>query len=135
MPNIFHQAGELYKWRILIQTLVSRELKARYRGTVLGFLWSFVNPLLLMIVYTIVFGSIMKSGDPAFIEVAPGQENAYAAYIVEKLKPRAVIPYDRSGSATAQKELADELGRKYLRLEYSLFRDAGDRWHYIRKIR
>ncbi len=51
----------LYKYRVLIQNLVSRELKARYRGTVLGFLWSFFNPLLLMIVYTLVFGFIIRS--------------------------------------------------------------------------
>jgi lipopolysaccharide transport system permease protein len=57
---------QLYKYRVLIQNLVSRELKARYRGTVLGFLWSFINPLLLMTVYTIVFGFILKPRDPAF---------------------------------------------------------------------
>jgi len=57
---------ELYRYRVLIQNLVSRELKARYRGTVLGFLWSFFNPLLLMSVYTIVFGFILKPKDPAF---------------------------------------------------------------------
>jgi lipopolysaccharide transport system permease protein len=56
----------LYKYRVLIQNLVSRELKARYRGTVLGFLWSFFNPLLLMIVYTLVFGFIIRPRDPAF---------------------------------------------------------------------
>lgn len=50
---------ELLRHRQLILTLVSRELKARYRGTVLGFFWSFVNPLLLMVVYTIVFGFIV----------------------------------------------------------------------------
>jgi len=57
---------ELYMCRILIQNLVVRELKARYRGTVLGFLWSFFNPLLLMIVYTAVFGFIIRPRDPAF---------------------------------------------------------------------
>ncbi len=57
---------ELYRYRGLIQNLVSRELKARYRGTVLGFLWSFINPLLLMIIYTIVFGFIIGPRDPAF---------------------------------------------------------------------
>lgn len=50
---------ELYKFRQLIMTLVTRELKARYRGTVFGFLWSFLNPLLLLIVYSIVFGVIL----------------------------------------------------------------------------
>jgi len=68
--------------------------------------------------------------DLAFIEVTPGQENAYAAYIVEKLKPKVVIPYDRSGNAVSQQELATELGRKYPGLQFGLVRDAGDRLHY-----
>lgn len=50
---------ELFKYRQLILTLVTRELKARYRGTVFGFLWSFLNPLLLLVVYFIVFGVIL----------------------------------------------------------------------------
>ena len=66
MPKIIRNLTELYKCRVLIQNLVSRELKARYRGTVLGFLWSFVNPLLLMTVYTVVFGFIIQPKDPAF---------------------------------------------------------------------
>jgi len=49
----------LFKFRPLIQSLVSRELKARYRGSVLGFLWSFVNPLLLLLTYTVVFTLIL----------------------------------------------------------------------------
>jgi len=40
---------------------VARELKARYRGSVLGFFWSFVNPLLLLLVYSIVFAYIMPA--------------------------------------------------------------------------
>ncbi|MBE0460611.1 MAG: ABC transporter permease [Candidatus Aminicenantes bacterium] len=66
MLRIFKRLKELYKYRALIQNLVSRELKARYRGTVFGFLWSFLNPLLLMIVYTVVFGFIIRPRDPAF---------------------------------------------------------------------
>ncbi len=53
------QVRSLLRYRLLIQSLVSRELKARYRGSVLGFFWSFVNPLLLLITYTIVFTRIM----------------------------------------------------------------------------
>ena len=45
----------LFRFRLLIQSLVSRELKARYRGTVLGFFWSFINPLLLLLTYGLVF--------------------------------------------------------------------------------
>lgn len=46
---------ELFNYRALIEILVIRELKARYRGTVLGFLWSFVNPIVLMSIYVLVF--------------------------------------------------------------------------------
>jgi lipopolysaccharide transport system permease protein len=46
---------QLFRYRGLVQSLVARDLKARYRGSVLGFLWSFVNPLLLLLIYTFVF--------------------------------------------------------------------------------
>src|SRR5574341_1564058 len=55
------QLRTLFRYRLLIQSLVSRELKARYRGSVLGFFWSFFNPLLLLIVYTIVFNYILPN--------------------------------------------------------------------------
>ncbi len=51
---------ELWQYRALIWALATRELKARYRGSVLGFLWTFVNPLLLMTVYLLVFGVFLK---------------------------------------------------------------------------
>lgn len=66
MIRLIKNLVDLYKYRVLIQTLVSRELKARYRGTVLGFFWSFFNPLLLLTVYTVVFGFIIMPRDPAF---------------------------------------------------------------------
>ena len=66
MSRLLKNLGDLYRYRVLIQNLVVRELKARYRGTVLGFLWSFFNPLLLMIVYTAVFGLIIRPRDPSF---------------------------------------------------------------------
>lgn len=46
---------ELYRYRVLIWSLVVRHLSIRYRGSVLGFLWSFLNPLCLMLVYMLVF--------------------------------------------------------------------------------
>ena len=51
----------LLGYRVLIQTLVARELKARYRGSVLGFFWSFANPLLLLLVYTFVFSVVLPA--------------------------------------------------------------------------
>lgn len=59
--DMIRKFNELVKYRQLISTMVSRELKARYRGTVLGFFWSFVNPLLLLMVYFVVFGIILPT--------------------------------------------------------------------------
>ena len=52
------------RYRGLIQSLVARELKARYRGSVLGFFWSFFNPLLLLLVYTFVFNNVLQARSP-----------------------------------------------------------------------
>jgi len=60
-----HNLARLFRYRGLIQSLVARELKARYRGSVLGFFWSFINPLLLLLVYSFVFTFVMPaSHDP-----------------------------------------------------------------------
>jgi ABC-type polysaccharide/polyol phosphate export permease len=50
---------QVFRDRALISSLVARELKARYRGSVLGFLWTFANPLLLLGIYTFVFTVVM----------------------------------------------------------------------------
>lgn len=50
----------LVSFRGLVSTLVARELKARYRGSVLGFFWSLVTPLVLLAVYTFVFSYIFR---------------------------------------------------------------------------
>ena len=56
LANVRH----LFRYRALIQSLVARDLKARYRGSALGFFWSFVNPLLLLLVYTFVFTVVIR---------------------------------------------------------------------------
>lgn len=52
----FHRA--IFRYRSLLHNLVRRDQKLQYRNTVLGFLWSFLNPLLLMLVFVVVFGEI-----------------------------------------------------------------------------
>lgn len=53
---------ELYAYRQMIASLVRKDLRGRYKGSVLGFLWTFINPLLQLLVYTLVFSVIMKNG-------------------------------------------------------------------------
>jgi ABC-type polysaccharide/polyol phosphate export permease len=56
---MLHNLLRLTRYRALIQSLVARELKARYRGSILGFFWSFINPLSLLLIYTFVFKYVM----------------------------------------------------------------------------
>lgn len=51
---------QLYRHRVLVDVLIRRELKGRYRGTVLGLMWSFVNPLVLVAIYSLVFSIYMR---------------------------------------------------------------------------
>ncbi len=61
---MLHNLRALVRYRGLIQSLVARDLKARYRGSVLGFFWSFVNPLLLLLIYSFVFTTVLpRTGD------------------------------------------------------------------------
>ncbi len=57
---MWHSLARLFRHRVLIQTLVVRELKARYRGSVLGYLWTFIHPLMLLGVYTFVFKYVFQ---------------------------------------------------------------------------
>ena len=61
---MLHNLARLGRYRGLIQSLVARELKARYRGSVLGFFWSFINPLLLLLVYSFVFKFVITNKNP-----------------------------------------------------------------------
>lgn len=52
---------EIYDYRQMIFSLVRKDLRGRYKGSVLGFLWTFINPLLQLVVYTIVFSYILPT--------------------------------------------------------------------------
>lgn len=51
---------EIIEYRSMLWGLILSELRTRYRGSVLGFLWTFVNPLLTLLVYTLVFSTVMR---------------------------------------------------------------------------
>ena len=57
---------EIYEYRLMIYSLVKRDLRGKYKGSVLGFMWTFVNPLLQLLVYNMVFSIIMKAGVDKF---------------------------------------------------------------------
>lgn len=51
---------ELYQYRELLKTNVKKDIRGKYKGSFLGVLWSFINPLLMVVVYAIVFPYIMR---------------------------------------------------------------------------
>lgn len=61
--KLLRRIRELWNYRDLIRNLVSRDLKVRYRNSVLGVAWSWANPLLMMLVLTVVFNLLAGRAD------------------------------------------------------------------------
>ena len=60
--NLFNTAGEIVsRYSYLMKTLVLRDFKVRYKASLLGVLWSFLNPLLMTLVYLFVFSTLFQS--------------------------------------------------------------------------
>lgn len=59
--NLLPDLDELYKYRFLLRNLIVRDLKVRYKNSVLGVLWSLLNPLLMMVVFSLVFGVLSNN--------------------------------------------------------------------------
>ena len=57
---------ELYRYRDLIKTLVARDLKVRYRRSAIGFLWTMLHPLMMMLVLSFVFSHLFRMDLPNF---------------------------------------------------------------------
>ena len=58
---------EIYKYREFLKTSVRKDIRGKYKGSFLGVLWSFVNPLLMTLVYAIVFPFILRSGPEHYV--------------------------------------------------------------------
>jgi ABC-2 type transport system permease protein len=60
MTTLSGVISSLYGYRELLKSLVVRDMKLKYRGSVFGFIWSLANPLLMIVVYTIAFTFILR---------------------------------------------------------------------------
>lgn len=60
------KVGAFKKFTPLLQELVVRDIKVRYRHSALGLIWTVLNPLLMMVVITIVFSTLFKQNIPNF---------------------------------------------------------------------
>jgi ABC-type polysaccharide/polyol phosphate export permease len=63
MKQLFYDLREVWQYRALLYMLVMRDLKARYRGSILGIAWSYFQPLGMMLALTFAF-SVISSGPP-----------------------------------------------------------------------
>jgi len=80
------QVRNLWKYREMIWNLVVRDLKVKYKGSALGFLWSFLNPLILMTLYWIIFTKLapdMKRDIPTI----GGRELNYGIFLIASMWP------------------------------------------------
>lgn len=59
---------ELIQYRELLKTNIQKEIRGKYKGSFLGVLWSFLNPLLMVVVYAIVFPYIMRVKVPNYLQ-------------------------------------------------------------------
>ena len=87
---------ELYHYREMLFSLVRKDLRGRYKGSVLGFLWTFINPLMQLLVYTFVFTVIL-----------PAQVEHYSLYLFVALIPWIFFSAAMTGGAgsiVAQKD-------------------------------
>ena len=71
--NVFER---IYNYRELLKSNVKKEIRGRYKNSILGVLWSFLNPLLQLAVYSIIFGALLA-----------GSDNTYHIYICVALIP------------------------------------------------
>jgi len=63
---MFADIKKLFSYRELLLSLTKKELKVKYRGSVLGFFWSLLNPILTMLVYSFVFSIVLRGGVQEF---------------------------------------------------------------------
>lgn len=61
--NVFQK---IYQYRELLKTNVKKEIRGRYKNSILGVMWSFLNPLLQLAVYAVIFGALLAGGDPTY---------------------------------------------------------------------
>ena len=101
--------------RELLVGMVRKELKIKYKNSILGFAWSLLNPLLYLVVFYVAFTIILKSGIPAFpiwllsgllvwnlfstgLGAATGSVVGNAALVKKVSFPREILPLAAVGS-------------------------------------
>ena len=64
--GVVERMRRIYRYRELLTGMVRKELKVKYKNSVLGFAWSLLNPLMILVVYYFAFQVILGAGLPQF---------------------------------------------------------------------
>jgi lipopolysaccharide transport system permease protein len=64
--GIAGKLAELWAYRDLMRNMVMRDLRARYKNSILGYFWSLINPLLTMLIFWLVFSVLLRNNIPMF---------------------------------------------------------------------
>jgi ABC-type polysaccharide/polyol phosphate export permease len=75
-------AAQVWEYRTLVGNLAIRELKSRYKKSVLGWAWSLINPAVNLAIYTVVFGYFLKGVAPT---MGNGKNQAFALWLFAAL--------------------------------------------------
>lgn len=99
---MFQRIKDIYAYRDMIFSLVRRELRGRYKGSVLGFLWTYINPLCQVIVYSAVFSVIFKV-----------QIDKFYLYLIIGMMPWTFFNTSVQGGTTCIRAQADMVKKIY----------------------
>jgi ABC-type polysaccharide/polyol phosphate export permease len=75
---------ELWRYRYLAWNFAQRDLKAKYKGTIIGWAWSLIVPIAVVLIYSLVFSVIFRAQPPPFADGRPG---VFAVWFVVGLVP------------------------------------------------
>lgn len=115
-PSMTARVAEIWKYRQLLLSLVRKELKVKYKDSVLGFAWSMLNPAFTLTIYYVVFQLILGNRQPMFalfllagllvwnffsgaLAGATGSVTGNGAIVKKVSFPREVLPLASVGAA------------------------------------
>src|SRR2546426_10799472 len=96
LPPVIADLRTLVDRRQLLVDFAWRELRARYKGSALGFAWNFVNPLLQLVVFWILFGVVLRTRP-----ITASGEQLYAIFLFVGLLPWTFFATSLQSGASA----------------------------------
>ena len=115
-PNPFQRLAAVWRYRELLRNLVRKEIKIKYKNSILGVVWTLLNPTLYLVVFTLVFEKLLDSQVPYFaifflsgllawnlfstaVSGATGSIVGNAALVSKVWFPREILPLAAIGAA------------------------------------